>query len=189
MTYINLDPLRRLVSILFLIIFLFNLGGYYLVFWGMEVQAKRDLLVRLETESYSSDELVVLTIPVSLPYATNDADYESVAGEFMHNGQYYKLVKQKYENDNLYIVCIKDESTSSISRQLTDYTKVANNLPMGSKQSLNFLAKIYKDYEPNDFDYAYLSKYVFEQSFFALADSDVIEKSSAVDSPPPESHS
>jgi hypothetical protein len=189
LTYINLDPLRRLVSILFLIIFLFNLGGYYLVFWGMEVQAKRELLGRLETQSYSPDDLVILTIPVSLPYAMNDMDYEAVAGEFIHDGQYYKLVKQKYENDNLYIVCIKDHSTSKISRQLTDYTKIANNLPMSSKQSLNFMAKLYKDYESNDFDYAYMSKYIFEQSFFALAGLDVIEKTFTVDSPPPESHS
>lgn len=155
----------------------------------MEVQAKQDLLSRLETESYSSDDLVVLTIPVSLPYAENDTDYEAATGEFMYNGQYYRLVKQKYENDNLYIVCIKDYSTSKISRHLTDYTKVAHNLPMGSKQSLSYLAKMYKDYEPNDFDYAYLSKYIFEQRFYALAGLDVKERAFAVDSPPPESHS
>ena len=34
--------------------------------------------------------------------------YERVNGEFEHNGEFFKLVKQKLENDTLNIVCIKD---------------------------------------------------------------------------------
>lgn len=181
--------MRRIVSIFLLVVFLFNLGGYYLVFWGMEMDAKRNLLRRLEAKEYSSDDLVILTIPVSLPYAMNDQDYRLVEGEFVHNGQHYKLVKQKYENDSLFIVCIKDHSITKLSRQLIDYSKVANNMPVGEKESLNFMAKLYKDYKNSDFDYAFISRFVFEQSFIAFGSTDVIQQSSPVESPPPESHS
>jgi hypothetical protein len=161
-------------------------GGYYLVFWGMEQQAKQNLLGRLEANSYSENELVVLTIPLSLPYPVTGNEYENVEGEFVHEGQYYKLVKQKFENDTLFIVCIQDNATSKLSKGLADYSKVANNLPVGSKQAMNFLAKLYKEYKTSEFRYFYVSRFLYEQNFVATQSDKIIERTSPVESPPPE---
>ena len=82
-------------------IFLFNVGGYYLVFWGVRTQAKKDLLHRLDADQYSSEDLVVLSIPVNLPYPIQQNGYERVDGEFEYGGEYYNLVKQRLQNDTL----------------------------------------------------------------------------------------
>ena len=103
--------MRRLVSIFFLAIFLFNVGGYYLVFWGLQYQAEQIAQKKLETATYAGSDEVTLAIPLSLPYPIYQEGYTRVYGNFEYQGVHYKLVKQKIENDNLIVVCFKDEKT------------------------------------------------------------------------------
>ena len=64
----NPETLRRIISIFFLFLFLFNVGGYYIVFLGMKAKAKKDLLTRLDANDYTTDETLVLSVPLSMPY-------------------------------------------------------------------------------------------------------------------------
>jgi hypothetical protein len=45
------------------------------------------------------DETILLKIPVAVPYQIDSEGYERVDGEFEHQGEFYRLVKQKYQND------------------------------------------------------------------------------------------
>ncbi len=127
-------------------IFLFNVGGYYLVFWGVRSQAKKDLLHRLDADQYSSKDLIVLTIPVSLPYPIHQNGYERVDGEFEYRGEYYNLVKQRLENDTLFMVCIKDHETKKLVDAFSEYTSLANELPASAKHTMETFGKLFKDY-------------------------------------------
>ena len=124
------------------------MGGYYLVFWGLKSQANQELLHRLDAEQYSSQDLVVITIPVSLPYPIQQNGYERVNGEFQYNGEFYNLVKQRLENDTLFLVCIKDHDEGSLADALSEYTSMANNLPSNAKHTLELFGKLFKDYTP-----------------------------------------
>jgi hypothetical protein len=121
-----------------------------------------------------------------MPYPVSGNEYQTVDGEFVHDGKYYKLIKQKFENDTLFIVCIQDNAASKLSKGLTDYSKVANNLPVGSSLALNFLAKLYKDYNSSEFTYFYLSRFLYEENFMATECEKIIQRTSPVESPPPE---
>lgn len=182
----NPKPLRRLISIFFLFVFLFNVGGYYLVFLGMKAKAKRDLLTRLDANNYTSDETLVLSVPLSMPYPIYSAGYQSVDGEFQKQGRAYKLVKQKIENDTLFIVCIRDDQSTKIINAFQDFSKVANNLPVASKEALNLLAKLYKDFNTSEFVFHYESRFLFEQTYYADFSPSLDYIVFGVDSPPPE---
>jgi len=189
LTIPTLNPksvLKRFLSIVFLVLFLFNLGGYYIVFWGMENQARKDLLQRLDASDYSEKDLMVLTIPMSLPYPMIQNTYERVNGEFIHGGKTYKLVKQKIENDTVFIVCIHDKKASKIASALSDYSKIANDVPTDSQQALNLLAKLYKDYNTSEFTLMYKSRFLFERTYYATNTPSIVDQSVRVDSPPPE---
>lgn len=146
MVLLNRKNLKKLFSILFLLIFLFNVGGYYLVFWGVRSQAKKDLLHRLDADQYSSEELVILSIPVNLPYPIHQNGYERVDGEFEYGGEYYNLVKQRLENDTLFMVCIKDHQEKNLVDAFTAYTNLANDLPSSAKHTMAMFGKLFKDY-------------------------------------------
>jgi len=104
------------------------------------------LLHRLDADEYSSEDLVVLTIPVSLPYPIQQNGYERVNGEFEYQGEYYNLVKQRLENDTLFMVCIKDHREKKLVNAFSEYTNLANSLPTSAKHTLDLFGKLFKDY-------------------------------------------
>jgi hypothetical protein len=137
---------KKAFAIFFLALFLFNVGGYYLVYWGLNVKAKKDLLGRLDADNYSSEDVIVISLPMSLPYPLQQKGYERVDGEFEYNGEYYSLVKQRLENDTLFMVCIKDRTKKKLATVLNEYSNYANNLPESANHTLELFGKLFKDY-------------------------------------------
>lgn len=152
----------------------------------MKAKAKKDLLTRLDANDYTTDETLVLSVPLSMPYPIYSAGYERVEGDFEQHGRAYKLVKQKIENDTLFIVCIRDDQSTKIINAFQDFSRVANNLPVASKEALNFLAKLYKDFNTSEFVFHYKSRYLFEQTYYAVSTPSLDDIAFIVDSPPPE---
>jgi hypothetical protein len=109
-------------------------------------RAQKDLLVRLDANNYSSNDVVVISVPISLPYPLQQQGYERVDGEFEYQGEYYSLVKQRLENDTLFMVCIKDHKQKKLVKVLNEYTNLANNLPASAQHTVDQFAKLFKDY-------------------------------------------
>lgn len=178
--------MKRLTAIFFLLIFLFNTGGYYLAFLAIKQHAKENLLERLNASQYSKEESVVFTIPFSLPYPVSDGSYERVHGDFEYAGEYYKLVKQKLVNDTLFIVCVKDREAKHIEETLSDYARSANNLPVGAKQAFNFLSKLFKDFHSETEIAISNTESIALRNVVVLTFPSVTQADYAIDTPPPE---
>ena len=179
-------PLKKAVAIFFLVLFLFNVGGYYLVFWGLKSQAKTNLLHRLNADEYSSEQTIILSIPLSLPYPIHEANYERAQGEFEYEGQSYHLVKQKVENDTLFVVCIKDQMQKKLDHTMNEYSNLVNNLPATTKHTADLLGKLFKDFTATTFSFqspmtTWSADILFVKNSFSL-----LSRFFSVDSPPPE---
>jgi hypothetical protein len=129
---------------LLLLALLFNTGGYYAMFWALQYQADIELQKHLDANDYADNESVVIRIPITLPYQINGTEFERVDGKFEHQGEFYKLVKQKLENDTLSIVCIKDHREKQIVATMVDFTKQSNDLPTSA--ALKVLGSFLKEY-------------------------------------------
>jgi hypothetical protein len=140
--------LKRLFSIAMLLLFLFNVVGYYLFFLGLRYQANVVMNQRLETADYKVDETITFKVPITVPYYADSKDYERVNGSFEHHGEFFKFVKQKLERDTLYIVCIKDRREKQIFNAMTDFVKLSNDLPSSSQHTLKLLGSLIKDFVP-----------------------------------------
>jgi hypothetical protein len=138
---------KKPFSILLLLVFAFNLGGYYVFFWAMRHTANKELVHRLDANDYSSEEVIELQIPFTLPYPIFNTGFERVDGKFEHEGEIYKLVKQKLVNDTLYIVCLQDKKEMQITSAFKDYSRLSNDMPAShGKHSSSILNKLIKDY-------------------------------------------
>ncbi|MEJ1240051.1 hypothetical protein WBG78_18065 [Chryseolinea sp. T2] len=142
--------MRRTLAITLLAVFLFQLVGYYFVYFGLSIQANKSLISRIDAHDYSVDQTLTLKIPFTLPYWTDKEQFERVDGDFEYQGQFYKLVKQKLENDTLYVVCIKNQDKKQLFDSLTEYIKFSSDQPATSKQALKIWGSIVKDYIPNE---------------------------------------
>jgi hypothetical protein len=137
---------RRTLSLFLLAIFLFNVVGYYGIFWLARERSNAAIAYRIDSDQYTSAETITIKFPLTLPYPSNSKDYERVHGSFEHQGEFYKLVKQKLEEDTLYIVCIRDHQEKKLVNAMADYTRAANDIPANSK-TLKLVGGFAKDFE------------------------------------------
>jgi len=156
------------------------------VFWALRSQAKNDLLHRLDADSYSSEEVVVLTVPVSLPYPVRDEGYQPASGEMEYHGEYYQLVKQKIVNDTLFMVCVKDHQQKRLDRTMNEYTNLANNLPASAKHTMDLMGKLFKDFTSTSFITPSMDLVLQYDILFSVDDFLIIQQVFPIDSPPPE---
>lgn len=117
-----------------LVLFLLNLLGFYGVFLGLQFKNAQEANDQLDEELYSGADAMTFRVPLTVPYSTDHQDYERVSGEFEHDGDVYRLVKQKLFRDTLYIVCVKDINSKKINQALVDYVKTFTDKPVNAKQ-------------------------------------------------------
>ena len=141
--------MKRLTTILLVALLLFNVLGYYGVFVGLQYQNSRNQISRLDAELYDESETFTLKVPISIPYAVDQTEFERVDGEFEHEGQFYRMVKQKLSNDTLHIVCIKDHQGTRITKALKDYVKSFTDKPAHGKSDGKSTITLMKDYIPS----------------------------------------
>jgi hypothetical protein len=178
---------KRLATFLFLALFLFNVGGYYFVFLAVQHQASHVLTTKLDDNLYNEDELVVLKLPLSLPYPVGDnEEFERISGSFHHAGSHYQLVKQRVYQDTLVIVCIKDVQATHIGNVASEFSKVVNELPTSTKQTNSYLSKLFKDYKSGEIFELLDQRHIVDCNYYAATQSSLVSASLPLDTPPPE---
>ena len=124
--------------------------GFYGLLVGLSFKAKHDISKRLENDQYREEETITLKVPLSIPYYPGSGEYVRDVGEIQHEGEFYRLVKQKLDHDTLYIVCIRDHKSKHIKQALADYVKTFTDKPVSKSKSKAQLTFI-KDYLPSLF--------------------------------------
>jgi hypothetical protein len=130
--------LRKIVSALLILIFLFNLFGYQLVTNYMQRKADTQLESRLDNNRYEESQLIEIKVPLNLPYQTSWSAFERYDGEVEMNGILYKYVKRKLANDTLILLCIPNQQKMDLQTARDDFFKNTNGLSQNnSKKSGN----------------------------------------------------
>jgi hypothetical protein len=128
----------------------------------------------------------LIKVPFSLPYPVSE-DFQFVKGKFEHQGEYYKLIKQKLKGDTLYALCIKDNNEKHLNNKMIEYGSLSNDLPTQSKQSQNLLSKLLKEYEPfHQLVFTTEEGWVASLTFSHLS-FHILEIEQLIQSPPPKS--
>lgn len=141
--------MRRLISILLVVLILFNALGYYGIFVGLRFKTTQDLIHRLDISAYTEAETFTLKLPLAVPYNDDSREYKRTDGEIEYQGEFYRMVKQKLSNDTLYIVCLKDHRSQHIKEALNDYVKTFTDKPVNaSQQNTKIQLGFIKDYLP-----------------------------------------
>jgi hypothetical protein len=130
---------KKLAAIVLLLLLLFNLAGYKLWFYYVQEQSDAQLVKVLDKQLYDYKDLIALQIPLSLPYQTDQKDFERVDGEIKINGQVYKYVMRKVQQGKLIVLCLPDRAKTRLETAKDDFFKVANSLQAGTpvKKSAN----------------------------------------------------
>lgn len=143
--------LKRITSIAFVLIILFNTMGYYGVFLGLHLKNDIAMSKALDSDLYDRSNTITLKVSVSIPYMVDQPDFERVDGQFEHNGELYRMVKQRYAKDTLTVVCVKDMEHKKIDLAISDYVKTFTDKAPDTKPTSKTTITFIKDYLPISF--------------------------------------
>ncbi len=115
--------MKRPVAFFLTFVVLLNSAGYYGILVLFRHQTRVSLSEQLDNEARDRSQEVIFEVPISMPYAPDQTEFVRVDGEFVHEGQIYHIVEQKYARDVLYIVCVKDHKSADLEMALADYVK------------------------------------------------------------------
>jgi len=141
-----MNLVKRIGYAVLILLVLLNVLGYYGVFMGLEYQNNRAMLKMLDAGMYDGEDEVTIKIPVSIPYLIDAEHFERVDGTFEHQGQVYRKVKQRYSQDTLYMVCVKDHRGTHLQHALTSYVKTFSDRPVDHKPSTKISLSFIKEY-------------------------------------------
>jgi hypothetical protein len=126
--------LKRLAAISFLCLLLFNIAGYRLWFHYAERQATAQLVATVEQDQYDASELITLTVPLSLPYQTDWADWEKVRGEIEIDGTVYQYVQRKVSGGQMILQCLPNHKQQQLVSARDRFFELANSFSDDQKK-------------------------------------------------------
>jgi hypothetical protein len=149
--------LRKTVAIFLLLCFALYHFGYYVAYFSFRLQIENNWSEKIYSENQDGLEERIMEIPLSIPYMADEEEFRTTNTSFQKDGQYYRVIKQRYINDTLQIVYVPDSAKKNLDSTIKQWVSslVQDEFPDAGNNSL--LVKIFvKDYtQPvNDFDFS-----------------------------------
>jgi hypothetical protein len=143
--------LRKIASILLILVLFFNLGGYRIVIPLLQERSDRKLETLLDNNNYDESQLVEIKVALNMPYQQRFTKFERHYGQIEIEGQLYTYVKSRIEGDTVTFKCIANESKQQL-RSIQDNITKANSAadmdhPGQSKQPSSFAKNVLSDYD------------------------------------------
>jgi hypothetical protein len=179
---------KKATAIVLAFVFLFNVIGYYAIYATLLRNANAAMDKQIESNHYDQDLTFTVKIPLTLPYPVQQNVYERVSGDFEYQGEFYKLVEQKYSNDTVYVTCLKNVGEKNAHEVLSSLVKLSTDQSATpNQQNTKVLSGLIKDYNP------VLSSIVLfpresiaSVKSFTFFNSHILSQDLTVFSPPPE---
>jgi hypothetical protein len=96
--------MRKYITFIFIIIFVFNISGYYLLFHILQDNIKNEIEIK-KREGVKEKYLSLIIIPIS---KASDISWIETNKEFKYKGNMYDVVKKSIVKDKIYLYCIND---------------------------------------------------------------------------------
>lgn len=134
--------LKKLIAIIFLTIYLFNLGGYSLAFRYFMALSEQEFVAQINEKNYDDADLIEIVIPLNLPYMQNSAGFERVDGSVEKDGVNYNYVKRRIHSDTLYVLCLPNNERTRLLKQKTKYSARVNDFEIAKKEKKSSTKKV-----------------------------------------------
>jgi hypothetical protein len=124
--------LRKLISILLLILFIYNICGYFVIFKGMQFEIKNNMK-NLAVKALPDESFEIIKIANDYKESKNIRWLEK--NEFIYKEKLYDIFRVKKDKDYTYYYCINDKSEEKLFANLQKQTdnNTDNNAPINQK--------------------------------------------------------
>ena len=128
--------MRKLAPILLIVLFVFNLAGYYIAVPLTSALFKSVVRVGMQANVFEKD-LVLIKIPTRLTKASVQ-DFQMTEGdEFQYKNKLYDVSSQKIVGDTTYFYCYNDKDEDQLYTGLDEHLKTDIGLTNSSSKNGN----------------------------------------------------
>jgi hypothetical protein len=120
--------LKKLASILFLGIMLFNAFGYRIVANYFDQKAADSLATVIEQNDYNEADLITIKTPINLPYYSNNPRFEKTEGTMTIDGVVYQYVERRVYNDSIEIRVLNNQERQKIKNAKEQFAQLASDI-------------------------------------------------------------
>jgi len=101
----------------------------------LETRSNNHLQAKLDHGQYDMNDLIEVRVALNLPYIADSKEFEDYSGETTINGHHYRFVKRKLVNNELVLLCVRDQQKDRLQKAGTDFYKQVNDTPGAEKKS------------------------------------------------------
>jgi hypothetical protein len=158
--------LKRIPAILLLACLGIYQFGYYAADFSVSLQIEKKWSEKIYSEEGDYENSFVMNIPLDVPYMPNDQDFKVVNSSFERDGQFFRVLEQRYRDGNLQLVVVADTYKSNLEVLIKDWITANSSDIEGNLMSKSPLKVLTNQYTPtNEFKLLLSSMMEGENSF------------------------
>jgi hypothetical protein len=140
--------LKKITSILLLLLLLHNIVGYYVYLAWKNMNVDQEMSYLIENEEINEQDLLVFEVPIDFYFQGSRPSFQRAEGSFVFEGKVYEKVKQKLVNSTMYIYCYNNKKKEQLNTELSQHIEKNAIDPKGKSSDKNKKTSIdfIKDY-------------------------------------------
>lgn len=177
--------MRKFAAIVLLLVFFLYHLGYYGFYLAITHQFDQQWHTKVYEDKLIGEELLHAAIPLSIPYQPDQPEYKPVSAKLEIDGNYYRIVRQKYVQDTLHVIYVNDIVQQDLKQSMNEWLASIYQKPVSDSQGLQFWKVLAKDFIIDDFwQFVEPQRLLAEKPYASYSVTDYSFKA-AVPSPPP----
>lgn len=140
--------MKNWIAIVLLGCFCLNYLGFSLFYLAIQNQIKSNWEEKIWDGKIELSQTETLKIPLSLPYMANQEEFQTTNISMEMEGQFIRVIKQRYQNDSLEVVYLPDMEKEHFHSQVNDWVK---DLTSPSDSSDPYQQQLFQKFYPKNF--------------------------------------
>lgn len=175
--------MKKASTIFLLIVFLIYQAGFYLFYLTLKHHNEEVWQGNLNLKDLKS-RIIEKSIPITFAYQPDQTEFLSVMKSIEVNGQYYRVIMQRYAKDTLHVFYMVDDQRQNLHASLRDWV---DTISQQSAQDKNSVVKdgLEKNYLPNEILVALTNSFIDNECYKFNYDSELLQNPIDTLKPPP----
>ena len=179
--------MKKAISIVLLICFAIYHFGYYAFYFSYESHLERQWVSQIYGEEVYGTSEILIEVPLSVPYMANQDDFQPTNTPFEKDGKYFRVVKQRYQNDTLQLIAVPDTARKVLDNTIKNWISFLTDDEIPQDKNGNISVQFFaKDYiQPNHYLFKAIDKFplavTLGDGFFHYSNTN-----EDIESPPPQ---
>lgn len=132
--------------------------GYYAFYYSYQYAMESSWQDKIYGGQIVSLEERLMEVPLSAPYMSNQDEFQATNTRFEKDGKYFRVIKQRYQNDTLQIIYVPDTArkalVSTVKSWISSLTEDGLSQDQNGKTQLKLFVKDYIETEVYQLEYA-----------------------------------